>query len=83
MNKPAAISLGDLTPAAQRHVDSGRYESIDEVVRAALDALDHEEVAWNAMAREKIAEARADPRPPLPLEEAFAELERRAAARRG
>lgn len=82
MNKPATISLGDMTPDAQRHVDFGRYESIDEVVREGLRALDRQEAAFDALMREKIAEARADPRPCVPMEEAFAELERRAALRR-
>lgn len=83
MNKLATISLGDMTPDAQRHVDSGRYESIDEVVREGLRALDREEAAFDAMMREKIAEARADPRPAIPFEEAMADLRREIAKRRG
>ena len=82
MNKPSAVSLGDMTDEAKRHVDNGRFESIDEVVRASLEALAREEEAFDAMLREKIDEALNDPRPPMPIEEAFAELRRRAAERR-
>ena len=78
-----AITLGELTDRAERHVRSGRFETVEEVVEEALAALDRQEEAWNAMVRAKIEEALADPRPALPIDEAFAEVDRRIDARRG
>ena len=74
-----AVSPGKLTDRAERHVRSGRFESLDEVVEEALDALDRQEEAWNAVLRAKIEEALNDPGPALPLDKAFAEIWRLAA----
>ena len=82
-NKPITVTLGALAERVEARVRSGDYASVSEVVRAALRALDREEAmlerifppideedpAWIAYLREKVEEAFADPRPPIPAEE--------------
>ena len=65
---------------ARRHLESGQYDSMSEVIQAGLEALDREEAAFDEYLRVKVAEALADPRPPIPLKEAMAQI--RAATRR-
>lgn len=81
-SKAVSITLGNMAEQAERHVRSGRYDSIRDVLQAGLEALDREEEAFNNMLRVKIQEALDDPRPTIPVEEAFKELDRRAEARR-
>lgn len=76
------IDLGDMAENAERHLRSGDYESIDEVVQEGLRALDRQTVAFEAYCRTKVQEALDDPRPPIPLEEAFARLDAMKADRR-
>ena len=99
-NKPVTVTLGALGERAEARVRSGDYASLSEVVRAGLRALDREEAlldrllppidagdpAWQAYEKRAIAEALADPRPALPAEEAFSQLDARIAeykAKRG
>lgn len=97
MNKPVkidqqaaeqqAVELEAVRARAQPFVDSGRFESVEAVLRAGLDALDEEDRAmdtpeFTAWLREKVAEADADPRPPVSMEEAFARVRAAAAQRR-
>ena len=79
---PIHIDLGDMADHARQHLASGEYESMDEVIQDAVRALDRERAAFDEMLRRKVQEALDDPRPPIPIDEAFAELRRRAAARR-
>lgn len=95
-NKPVTVTLGPLAERVEARVRSGDYASVSEVVRAGLRALDREEALlerlfvpideddpeWIAQVREKIEEAFADPRPPIPAEEAFARLDAHIAARK-
>ena len=81
-SKAVTVTLGEMGERAKRHVQSGRFSSMSEVVRAGLRALDREEAALDEMLRVKIQEALDDPRPSIPAEEAFKELERRAQLRR-
>ena len=81
-SKAVRIDLGDMAENAERYVRSGDYESIDEVVQEGLRALDRQTAAFEAYCRKKVQEALDDPRPPIPLEEALAELDRRAQRRR-
>jgi antitoxin ParD1/3/4 len=81
-NKPITVTLGPLAERVEARVRSGAYASVSEVVRAGLRALEREEALlerlfepideddpkWIAYVREKIAEADADPRPPVPSE---------------
>jgi antitoxin ParD1/3/4 len=82
-NKPISVTLGPFAERVEARVKSGEYASASEVVRAGLRALDREEALldklfvpideddpkWIAYIREKIDEAFADPRPPVPAEE--------------
>jgi antitoxin ParD1/3/4 len=79
-NKPVSVTLGPLAARAEDRVRSGQYSSVSEVVRAGLRALDREEVAFDAILRAKVEQALADPRPAIPAEQAFAELDARIAA---
>ncbi|UZK68654.1 type II toxin-antitoxin system ParD family antitoxin [Sphingomonas sp. S1-29] len=92
MNKPVTIDqqaaeLDAVRARAQPHVDSGRFETVEAVLRAGLDALDDEDRAmatpeFTAWLRAKVAEADADPRPYVSMEEAFARVRAAAAQRR-
>lgn len=74
LSKPVTVTLGGMAERAQRLVDSGRYASMSEVVRAGLRALDREEAALDALIKAKVEEALADPRPPVPINEAFTRI---------
>lgn len=74
LSKPVTVTLGGMAERAQRLVDSGRYASMSEVVRAGLRALDREEAALDALLKAKVEEALADPRPPVPIDDAFARI---------
>jgi len=76
------IDLVDMAEHARQHLESGKDESMDEVMQDAVRALDRERAAFEEMPRRKVQEALDDPRPPIPIDEAFAELDRRIAARR-
>ena len=61
-------------------VASGSYASASEVIRAALRALqkdDQEHAERIASIKARIKASVEDPRPPVPLEEAFARIEER------
>lgn len=85
------IDLGDMADHARQHLETGEYESMDEVIQDAVRALDRERAASDAlfedagfqeMLRRKVQEAIDNPAPSMPIDEAFAELRRRAADRR-
>lgn len=75
--KPVTVTLGPLAAVARAHVASGRYASMSEVVRAGLRALEREEAALDALIKARVEEALADPRPPVPMEQVFADLRAR------
>jgi len=80
----------ELKPQFERFVEeqlaAGRFRNADEVVEAALRLLqdrDADRAAALADVRRKIQESLDDPRPSIPAEEVFAELERKFARLRG
>jgi antitoxin ParD1/3/4 len=73
-SKPVTVTLGELQDRVYERVDNGSYASVSEVLRAGLRALDREEAALNDWMRARIEESLADPRPDIPIAEAFADL---------
>ena len=76
------IRLGRYTERAETYVTRGAYESIEDVIASALDLLDEEESRLIAILKEKVAGVEADPRPFIPMEEAFGRLDEAKARRR-
>jgi antitoxin ParD1/3/4 len=72
-SKAVTVTLEDMLESAEARVRSGAYSSLSEVVQEGLRALDRED-EW---LREAVRESLDDPRPSIPAEEVFAELERR------
>ena len=73
-SKPVTVTLGPLADMARERVESGRYGSLSEVVRAGLRALEREEDTFDAILKARVEEALADPAPSIPQTEVFAEL---------
>lgn len=80
-SRPVTVTLGDLQERVEARVQSGRYASASEVLRAALRALDREETAFDDWFRQRIEESLADPRPSIPAAEVFKELREHHAKR--
>ena len=76
------IRLGKNTERADKYIARGRFDTAEEVFAAALDAIDHEEAQVTGILRETVDEALADPRPMIPMEEAFKRLDEAKARRR-
>lgn len=72
--KPVTVTLGPLATMARGRVESGRYGSLSEVVRAGLRALEREEKTLDAILKARVEEALADPAPSIPQGEVFAGL---------
>lgn len=73
-SKPITVTLGDQARSVEARLQSGRYSSASEVIRAALRALEREEAALDDLLRAKVDQALADPRPSIPAEDVFADL---------
>lgn len=80
-SKPITVSLGRQQSSVDARLASGAYESVSEVMRAALRALDREEETINAIMRGKVQEALRDTRADVSADEVFERLERKHAAR--
>lgn len=83
-DRDARVELSEeLAARAVWHLENGMlFTSVEEVLEAALEALEREQAEFAATLRGKVEEALADPRPPVPIEEAFAWLDERKALRR-
>ncbi len=68
------VDLGVLRRAVEERVESGSYESADEVIRAGLLALQREETGVNEWLTRMAEEALADPRASIPAAQVFREL---------
>ncbi|MDQ3245583.1 MAG: type II toxin-antitoxin system ParD family antitoxin [Pseudomonadota bacterium] len=68
-NKPISVTLGPFAEKVERRVKDGRYASASEVIRDGLRALDREDELFDEILKAKVAEALADPRPPISSEE--------------
>ncbi len=80
-NKPISVTLGDLQERVEARVQSGRYASASEVMRAVLRALDREDDALDELMRLKIRAALDDPRQSLPAKDVFDNLRAHHATR--
>ncbi len=78
--KAISVTLGEMTTHAERHLASGRYTSMSEVMRAGLRALDREEAVLDALVQARVEQALSDSRAPVPLQEAFAQIRKATAA---
>ena len=76
-SKPITVSLGRQQSSVDARLASGAYESASEIIRAALRALDREEVAIAAIMRAKVQEALDDPRLDVTADQVFEKLERK------
>lgn len=74
-SKPITVTLGKQQAILDAQLASGEYESASEVVRAALRALDREERLRAERWRLMIKESLDDPRPDIPADEVFEEIE--------
>ncbi|HEY1795764.1 MAG TPA: type II toxin-antitoxin system ParD family antitoxin [Stellaceae bacterium] len=74
-----SINLGDhFEEFVRERVARGRYQNASEVVRAGLRLLEEHEIGVEERVRllkKKINEAWDDPRPSLPADEVFDEIE--------
>jgi antitoxin ParD1/3/4 len=68
------VDLGPLRKNVDDRVQFGSYASTDEVIRAALLALEREEMATNEWLIQLAEESLADPEPSIPAAEVFREL---------
>lgn len=68
------VDLGTLRRAVEERVESGSYQSADEVIRAGLLALQREEAGVNEWLTRLAEQALADPRPSIPAVQVFREL---------
>jgi antitoxin ParD1/3/4 len=69
------VDLGDMRQALLDRVNSGAYTSPDEVLKAALAALDREDKGLQAWYLKLAEESLADPEPDIPADDLFRELE--------
>jgi antitoxin ParD1/3/4 len=81
-SRPISVTLGKQQATLDAMLERGEYESASEVVRAGLRALDREKATLDELMRRKIQEALEDPRPAVPVDEAFTRLRKRIAEAR-
>lgn len=72
--KAITVTLGEMALHAEHHLASGRNASMSDVMRVGLCALDLDDAVLDELVHVRVAEALADPRPPMLLNEAFAKV---------
>ena len=81
----ANVHLGERFEAfIQDQIREGRYQNVSEVVRAGLRLLEDHEAErkrQDEYMKAAITASMDDPRPPIPIDEVFDELEARLAER--
>lgn len=75
MTDSVTISLGNMSGRAQALVNSGRFSSMSEIMCEGIKALDREEDELIAKLQILVDKALADPRPAIPIEEAFERIQ--------
>ena len=79
MNEKLSITLpAEMVAVIQQQVEAGRYATTSEMLRDAIAAWmreEEEQASQMASIRARIARSLADPRPPVPIDEAFERLE--------
>lgn len=68
------VDLGSLRSVVEERVKSGAYASPDEVIQAALHALEREETILNEWLTRQAEESLSDPEPSIPVADVFQEL---------
>ena len=68
------VDLGSLRQLVEDRIKAGSYASPDEVIRAALLALEREEASTNQWLTRVAKESLADPRPSVPAAQVFQDL---------
>lgn len=81
-SRPISVTLGSLQRKVEKRVESGAYQSVSEVLRHAVRALEREEAAANAWLKQEIEKSINDARPSVSLDAAFEQV-RKHIARRG
>lgn len=74
MSEPITVILGELQERVDARVQYGAYSSASDVLRAGLRALDREDAAIDVVPRQRLQEALADPRAPIPADQVFSRL---------
>jgi len=69
-----AVNLGTFRQKVEERVKAGAYASTDEVIQAALLALEREETDSNEWLTQLAEESLSDPRPSIPAAQVFREL---------
>jgi len=72
--KAITVTLGEMATHAERHLASGRYASLSEVMRVGLRVLDREEAVLDGLVQARVREALADSRPAVSQKEAFVQV---------
>lgn len=71
-DKALKIELGaDERAILERQIELGQYEDANEVVNDALRLMGERQAEFDDWLREEVRASLADPRPPIPMEEAF------------
>jgi antitoxin ParD1/3/4 len=65
----------------QRQLESGHYDTVDEIIGDALRALDERDAVYDEFLRAKVMASMANKKPIVPAESVFKRLEARHARR--